>query len=192
MIPATVAAPLYFRPIGTDLYEVVRHGTATGRVRWTGTGFDSYTLTGELIATDAAVMTAAAAALAVASVEKYLAGKPTTRARIADAALLRELGQDEAAELIEATIPALTPTNPVAVSRLLRRAGFLPAPAGREGVRVTRGLPGTASVAVSFVGLPTREARMAADAREVLTEAGYVVEVNPHASNLFTVKGRRA
>lgn len=89
MIPATVAAPLYFRPIGTDLYEVVRHGQAAGRVRWTGTGFDSYTLTGELIAADAAVMTEAADRLEV-TVEPELA--PTRITPAAVSGVLRRAG----------------------------------------------------------------------------------------------------
>lgn len=199
MIPATVAAPLYFRPIGADLYEVVRYGQASGRVRWTGTGFDAYSVTGERVAEDRPVMTEAAEAIVSAEVETFLASYSTPGARRLVARTLREGGHVEQAAAIEAAVAeTVTPTTAVAVSRALRAAGLQTiAPETRfrrPGVAVMRSTGGRVSISVDLE-LEARSARRAAEVVEVLEGRGYVVEQAPAATTgtvFVYVAGRRA
>lgn len=172
MIPATVAAPLHFRPVGVGLVEVVRYGAAAGRLRWTGTGYDAYTLTGRRVAEDVPVM--------------------------ADAADLIPVEGTPAEARVRAAAVEVTPTTAVAVSRVLRAAGLQTiAPETRfrrPGVAVMRSTGGRVSIAVDLE-LAGRSARRAAEVVEVLEGRGYVVEQAPAAttSTVFVyVAGRRA
>lgn len=89
----------------------------------------------------------------------------------------------------------LTPTNATAVSRALRKAGFLPIPPQRrtEGLRVSNGLRlgGLTSVLVDADWDHNRRAdRNSADAEQVLVEAGY--RITRSTPSQFYVKGREA
>lgn len=75
--------------------------------------------------------------------------------------------------------PALARVSATSVSRVLRRAGFLPVPdlARHEGIKVTRGHDTQhVRLNIDLPGLPSKSARWMADITEALTAAGYTVE----------------